>query len=50
MSPVIKAADIVFSGTVTVTLTKGEGVSLPTVEGQAITLGELPGHAHQHGR
>ena len=39
MSPVIKAADIVFSGTVTVTLTKGEGVSLPTVEGQAITLG-----------
>lgn len=41
MSPVIKAADIVFSGTVTVTLTKGEGVSLPTVEGQAITLGNF---------
>jgi len=41
MSPVIKAADITFSGTVTVTLTKGEGVSLPTVDGRAITLGDF---------
>jgi hypothetical protein len=41
MSPVIKAADITFSGTVTVTLTQGQGVTLPTVNGQAITLGDF---------
>jgi hypothetical protein len=41
MSPVIKAADITFSGTVTVTLTKAGGVTLPTVNGQAITLGSF---------
>ncbi len=41
MSPVIKAADITFSGTVKVTLTKAEGVTLPTVDGRAITLGDF---------
>jgi hypothetical protein len=41
MSPVIKAADITFSGTVTVTLTAGEGVTLPTVDGRVITLGDF---------
>jgi uncharacterized protein DUF4382 len=41
MSPVIKAADITFSGTVTVTLNKADGVTLPTVNGQAITLGDF---------
>jgi len=39
MSPVIKAADITFSGTVTVTLVAGEGVSLPQKDGQQLTLG-----------
>jgi hypothetical protein len=39
MSPVIKAADITFSGTVTVTLAAGEGVSLPNQDGQQLTLG-----------
>jgi hypothetical protein len=39
MSPVIKAADITFSGTVTVTLVAGEGVSLPEKDGQPLTLG-----------
>ncbi|MBN1203390.1 MAG: DUF4382 domain-containing protein [Myxococcaceae bacterium] len=38
MSPVIKAADITFSGSVTVTLTQGGGVSLPTQNGQQLTL------------
>lgn len=41
MSPVIKAADITFSGTVTVTLSKAEGITLPTVDGRAITLGDF---------
>jgi len=41
MSPVIKAADITFSATVTVTLTQAEGVTLPTVNGQAITLADF---------
>ena len=41
MSPVIKAAEITFSGTVTVTLTAAEGVTLPTVDGRAITLGDF---------
>ncbi|HZI02732.1 MAG TPA: DUF4382 domain-containing protein [Archangium sp.] len=39
MKPVIKGADIVFSGSVDVTLAKGEGVTLPTVDGTALTLG-----------
>jgi hypothetical protein len=38
MKPVIKGADIEFSGSVNVTLTKGEGVTLPTVDGNAVTL------------
>jgi len=41
MSPVIKAADITFSGTVTVTLAAGEGVSLPNKDGQPLTLGDF---------
>ncbi|WP_224240798.1 DUF4382 domain-containing protein [Hyalangium gracile] len=41
MSPVIKAAEITFSGTVTVTLTKAAGVTLPTVNDQAITLADF---------
>lgn len=41
MSPVIKAADITFSGTVTVTLAVGEGVSLPEKDGQPLTLGNF---------
>ncbi len=41
MSPVIKAADITFSGTVTVTLAKADGVTLPTVDSRAITLGDF---------
>jgi uncharacterized protein DUF4382 len=39
MKPVIKGAEIVFSGSVNVTLAKGEGVSLPTLNGTALTLG-----------
>jgi hypothetical protein len=41
MSPVIKAADITFSGTVTVTLAAGDGVSLPEHNGQPLTLGDF---------
>jgi hypothetical protein len=41
MSPVIKAADITFSGTVTVTLAAGEGVSLPKKDGQQLSLGNF---------
>lgn len=41
LSPVIKAAEITFSGTVTVTLTKGADVTLPAVNGQAITLADF---------
>jgi hypothetical protein len=41
MSPVIKATDITFSGMVTVTLTQAECVTQPTVNGQAITLGDF---------
>lgn len=41
MSPVIKAAEITFSGTVTVTLTAGAGVTLPELDGQQITLGQF---------
>ena len=38
MSPVIKAAEITFSGTVTVTLTKGAGVTLPVLNSQPVAL------------
>ncbi len=38
MTPVIKAAEITFSGTVTVTLTRAEGVTLPSRDGQQLTL------------
>ncbi|WP_309889522.1 DUF4382 domain-containing protein [Archangium sp.] len=41
MKPVIKGAEIEFTGSVNVTLAKGEGVTLPTVNGQAITLGNF---------
>ncbi len=40
MSPVIKAADITFSGTVTVTLTQGS-VSLPTRDGRQLTVADF---------
>jgi hypothetical protein len=39
MKPVIKGADIVFSGSVNVTLARGEGVTLPPLNGTALTLG-----------
>ncbi|HZH15978.1 MAG TPA: DUF4382 domain-containing protein [Archangium sp.] len=39
MKPVIKGGEIVFSGSVNVTLAQGEGVTLPTVNGTALTLG-----------
>ena len=41
MKPVIKGGEIVFSGSVNVTLAKAEGVTLPTVDGTALTLGSL---------
>lgn len=41
MRPVIKGADIQFSGSVDVTLAQGEGVTLPTVDGAALTLGSF---------
>lgn len=41
MKPVIKGGDIEFSGSVLVTLTKGQGVNLPTVNGKAVTLGDF---------
>ncbi len=41
MKPVIKGADIVFSGSVNVTLARGEGVNMPTVNGRALTLGDF---------
>ncbi|MCY1081373.1 DUF4382 domain-containing protein [Archangium lansingense] len=41
MKPVIKGAEIIFSGSVNVTLAKGEGVTLPTVDGTALTLGSF---------
>jgi hypothetical protein len=41
MSPVIKAADITFSGGVTVTLAAAPGVSLPTQDGRQLTLGDF---------
>lgn len=41
MSPVIKAAEITFSGTVTVTLTQGTDVSLPSINSQLITLADF---------
>ena len=39
MKRVIKGAFIEFTGSVNVTLAKGEGVTLPTVNGEATTLG-----------
>jgi hypothetical protein len=41
MKPVIKGGEMVFSGSVDVTLAKGEGVTLPTVNGTALTLGSF---------
>ncbi len=41
MSPVIKAAEITFSGSVTVTLAAGAGVTLPKKDGQQLTLGDF---------
>jgi Domain of unknown function (DUF4382) len=41
MKPVIKGGEIVFSGSVNVTLVRGEGVTLPTVNGTALTLGSF---------
>lgn len=41
MSPVIKAAEITFSGTVTVTLTKNADVSLPVINSQQISLADF---------
>ncbi|HEY0093008.1 MAG TPA: DUF4382 domain-containing protein [Archangium sp.] len=41
MKPVIKGAFIEFTGSVNVTLAKGEGVTLPTVNGEATTLGSF---------
>jgi hypothetical protein len=39
MKPVIKGAEIVFSGSVNVTLAQGEGVILPTLDGAPLTPG-----------
>ncbi|HYO73285.1 MAG TPA: DUF4382 domain-containing protein [Archangium sp.] len=39
MKPVIKGGEMVFSGSVNVTLARGEGVSLPTLNGTPVTLG-----------
>ncbi|HSP81073.1 MAG TPA: DUF4382 domain-containing protein, partial [Myxococcaceae bacterium] len=39
MEPVVKGADITFSGSVRVTLQAGEGVRLPVVDGNQVTLG-----------
>lgn len=41
MKPVIKGGEMIFSGSVNVTLAKGEGVTLPTVNGTALTLGSF---------
>jgi Domain of unknown function (DUF4382) len=41
MKPVIKGGEMVFSGSVNVTLAKGEGVTLPTVNGTALTPGSF---------
>ncbi|HYO56457.1 DUF4382 domain-containing protein [Archangium sp.] len=41
MTPVIKAAEITFSGTVTVTLTKADGVTLPSSDGRPLTLADF---------
>ncbi|MCP3142142.1 DUF4382 domain-containing protein [Pyxidicoccus xibeiensis] len=41
MRPVIKAAEVTASGSINVTLTKDAGVSLPTVDGHAVTLGDF---------
>ncbi len=41
MKPVIKGADITFSGSVTVTLTKDAAVTLPTINGRPVTLADF---------
>lgn len=41
LRPVIKGADIEFSGSVLVTLTKDQAVNLPTVNGRPVTLGDF---------
>ncbi|PTL84879.1 DUF4382 domain-containing protein [Vitiosangium sp. GDMCC 1.1324] len=41
MKPVVKGADITLSGSVTVTLTKDATVTLPTVDGKAVTLADF---------
>jgi hypothetical protein len=41
MKPVIKGADITFSGSVNVTLAKAENVTLPTINEQPVTLGQF---------
>ncbi|QRN99439.1 DUF4382 domain-containing protein [Archangium violaceum] len=41
MKPVIKGADITFSGSVNVTLAKGAEVTLPVINEQAVTLGQF---------
>ncbi|MGZ3457938.1 MAG: DUF4382 domain-containing protein [Archangium sp.] len=41
MHPVIKGADITFSGSVQVTLAKDPSVTMPTVNGQPLTLGDF---------
>ena len=41
MHPVVEATDILASGSVKVTLAAGEGLSLPTVNGERLTLGSF---------
>lgn len=41
MKPVIQGAELSFSGGVRATLTKADGVTLPTVDGAQLTLGDL---------
>jgi hypothetical protein len=41
MKPVVKGADITFSGSVTVTLTKDAAVTLPTIDGHPVTLADF---------
>ncbi len=41
MSPVIRAADISFTGSVQVELQLGPGVTLPTIEGTPVTFGDF---------
>lgn len=41
MTPVIKATDLSFSGGIVATLSKGDGVTMPTVNSSAMTLGDV---------